>query len=94
MAKAGYDHSRIVVSDIAHSQKLDRFGWLNTFLGNLKTATSGTFHAIRSQHLHRFLAEFQQRFKRRSNLADMLARVAVRKTPRPYTDIRYVYPGG
>ena len=96
-AKAGYDHSRTVVNDIAHPQKLDRFRWVNTVLSNLKTATSGTFHAIRRQYLHRYLAEFQYRFNRRSNLPDMLARlayVAVRTTPRPYADIVCGYSDG
>ena len=97
LARAGYDHSRTVVSDIAQPQKLDCFRWVNTVLGNLKTATAGTFHAIRRQYLHRYLAEFQYRFNRRSNLPDMLARlasVAVRTTPRPNADIRCAYVSG
>ena len=96
-AEAGYDHSRTVVSGIAQPQKLACFHWVNTVLGNLKTATAGTFHVIRRQYLHRYLAEFQYRFNRRSNLPDMLARlasVAVRTTPRPYADIKCAYSGG
>ncbi len=97
IAVAGYEHSRTVVNNIAHPQKLHCFRWVNTVLGNLKTATAGTFHVIHRQYLHRYLAEFQYRFNRRSNLPDMLARlacVAVRTTPRPYADIICAYASG
>ena len=55
--------------------------------GNLKTATTGTFHSIRRPYVLRYLAEFQWRLNRRARLPDMLAQLlaaAVCTMPRSY----------
>jgi len=50
-----------------------KFRWVNTLLGNLKTALSGTYHAFDfSKYAARYLAEFQYRFNRRFDLASMM----------------------
>ena len=64
-----------------------QFRWVNTLLGNLKTAISGTYHAIKfRKYAQRYLAEAQYRFNRRFDLKSMLPRLlraAVKTKPRP-----------
>jgi len=52
------------------------FSWVNTLLGNVKTALTGTFLAIREKHVPRYLAEFDYRFNRRFDLPAMIERLA------------------
>jgi 2-hydroxychromene-2-carboxylate isomerase len=52
--------------------------WVNTILGNLKTASSGTYHAFDfEKYAHRYLGEYQYRFNRRFDLAKMLSRLVI-----------------
>jgi hypothetical protein len=63
------------------------FKWVNTVLGNIKSALSGTFRAISTKHAPRALAEFEYRFNRRYDLAAMIPRLgwaALRTPPMPY----------
>ena len=63
------------------------FRWVNTALGNIKNAMIGTYRAIRSKHMLRYLAEFEYRFNRRFDFAAMTPRLgwgAVRTPPMPY----------
>jgi hypothetical protein len=63
------------------------FKWVNTALGNIKTAIVGTYRAIHNKHIPCYLAEFEYRFNRRYDLAAMLSRLgwaAVRTLPMPY----------
>ena len=63
------------------------FKWVNTALGNIKAAITGTYRAINSKHVPRYLAEFEYRFNRRYDLAAMIPRftwAAVRTIPMPY----------
>ena len=56
-------------------------------LGNIKAALVGTYRAVRSKHVPRYLAEFEYRFNRRYDLSAMnprLAFVALRTAPMPY----------
>jgi transposase-like protein len=88
---------RVVSRSDRPAQKIPAFRWVNTVLGNLKTAIAGTFKAIRRNYVPRYLAEFQYRFNRRSRLPDMLDRlafVAVNTTPRPYAIIKCPYEAG
>jgi hypothetical protein len=60
---------------------------VNTALGNIKAAIVGTYRSINSNHVPRYLAEFEYRFNRRYDLAAMLPRrcwASVRTTPTPY----------
>lgn len=62
------------------------FYWVNTILGNLKSALRSTYHAIRPKYAQRYLSEFQYRFNRRFQLNDLLPRlmyVALRTPPMP-----------
>jgi hypothetical protein len=60
--RIGCRHERGVCAKIGLSEELPCFRWVNTVLGNLKTAITSTFHAIRRPYLPRYLAEFQWRF--------------------------------
>ena len=63
------------------------FKWVNTALGNIKAAITGTYRAINSKHVPRYLAEFEYRFNRRYDLAAIISRLtwaAVRAAPMPY----------
>ncbi|UJX40938.1 IS1595 family transposase [Desulfovibrio sp. JY] len=63
------------------------FKWVNTMLGNVKSALLGTYRAVRGKHVPRYLASFGYRFNRRYDLATMLTRLAwvsLRTPPMPY----------
>ena len=69
------------------SMEIQEFTWVNTMLGNVKNALHGTYHAVRSMHLGRYLGAFSYRFNRRFELGAMvecLAYVACRTPPLPY----------
>ena len=62
------------------------FKWVNTVLGNVKKAISGTYQAVQ-KHAYRYLASFAYRFNRRFDLSTMLTRlayVALRTEPMPF----------
>jgi len=57
---------------------LPHFKWINTVLGNLKTALAGTFHALKfSKYGAHYLAAFAYRFNRRFDLCGLVARSIV-----------------
>jgi ribosomal protein L37AE/L43A len=63
------------------------FKWLNTVIGNVKTAIRGVYHAISDRHVPRYLAEYCYRFNRRFKLADMVAsllKYCLKTPPMPY----------
>jgi hypothetical protein len=87
VADAGCEHYSIVTGGGPESVKHEEFTWVNTMLGNLKSALHGTYHAIHAKHLPRYLAEFSYRFNRRFKLEAMLPRlghIAVRTPPMPF----------
>ena len=58
-------HERHVVGNGKHAVQRPEFHWVNTLLGNLKTALSGTYRAFNhAKYAHRYLAEFSYRFNR------------------------------
>jgi ribosomal protein L37AE/L43A len=72
----GVDHERIITRGGKASMKLPQFKAVNTLLGNLKTAITGTYHAFDfAKYAHRYLAEFQFRFNRRFNMKTILPRL-------------------
>jgi hypothetical protein len=87
VTEAGCHHERVICAKTGLSEELPCFRWVNTVLGNLKTAITGTFHAIRRPYVPRYLAEFEYRFNRRYELAKMIPRLAVvaaTTAPMPY----------
>ena len=88
--EAGHEHRVIVTSRIHRPQKLSVFKDVNTLLGNVKSAITGTCRWISSKHDGRYLAAYVYRFNRRFNLAAMidgLARVAMKTAPKPYATL-------
>ena len=84
--EAGCKHISIVTGGGAQSVTKEEFTWINTMIGNVKNAITGTYHAVNPKHLPRYLAEFCYRHNRRFQLEDMLPRfayVAVRTAPMP-----------
>ncbi len=83
---ADCEHFTIVTGGGPQSVTKKEFTWVNTMIGNVKNAMTGTYHAINPKHLPRYLAEFCYRFNRRFQLDDMLPRfayVALRTPPMP-----------
>jgi transposase-like protein len=72
----GARHMPEVVGTKRKSTDMPCFKWINTLLGNLKTATSGTYHAFDfSKYGFRYLAEAQYRFNRRVDLSTIFVRL-------------------
>jgi len=73
---AGCTQQREVVGQGRRSTDMDCFTWVNTILGNMKTAMAGTYHAFDFvKYAHRYLGEYQYRFNRRVDLAQLLPRM-------------------
>jgi len=63
------------------------FKWVNTTLGNVKAAITGTYRHASPEHAGRCLASFAWRFNRRFQLQSLipwLVHSAVRTGPLPY----------
>jgi hypothetical protein len=87
VADAGCAHQVVKTGSGPKAARTPAFKWVNTALGNIKAAITGTYRAINSKHVPRYLAEFEHRFNRRYDLAAMIPRLtwaAVRTTPMPY----------
>jgi transposase-like protein len=76
VTQAGAIHLPEVVGAGRRSTDMPCFTWVNTLLGNLKTALAGTYHAFNfRKYAHRYLAEYQYRFNRRFDLKAILPRL-------------------
>jgi transposase-like protein len=72
VAEAGCSHQVVVIGSGALAARTPAFKWANTALGNIKASITGTYRAISTQHVPRYLAEFECRFNRRYDLAAMI----------------------
>ena len=85
-------HHRIIVGSGRAAVQHADFRWVNTILGNLKTAIAGTYHAFNfAKYANRYLAQVQYRFNRRFDLSAILRRLvsaAVVTAPWPERKIR------
>lgn len=85
-------HHRIIVGSGRAAVQHPEFRWVNTILGNLKTAIAGTYHAFDfAKYATRYLAEVQYRFNRRFDLRAILGcltQAAVATAPWPERTIR------
>src|SRR5512144_163509 len=87
VADAGCMHQVVKTGSGPKAARTPVFKWANTALGNIKAAITGTYRAVNSKHVPRYLAEFEYRFNRRYDLAAMIPRLgwaAVRTPPMPY----------
>ena len=63
------------------------FEWINTTLGNIKTALAGTYHHVSPKQAQRYLASYAWRFNRRYQLDSLTERLVYacgRTMPHPY----------
>jgi transposase-like protein len=93
VADAGLKHKPKVTG--GGRPKGDDFKWVNTALGNIKSAIVGTCRSCDIQHTQRYLAAYEWRYDRRFDLDEnlsRLARVAVAVGPQPYRKLASVRP--
>ena len=86
VTEAGCRHEVIKTGSGAAAAHTPAFEWVNTALGNIKAAITGTYRSISRKHVPRYLAEFEYRFNRRYDLAAMMPRLgwaALRTPPMP-----------
>ena len=85
--RAGCTHFPMVTGTGPQAAKWAPFKWVNTTLGNIKTALAGTYHHVSPKHAQRYLASFAWRFNRRFQLDTMTERLVyacARTAPHPY----------
>jgi len=88
VTEAGLEHRPIITG--GGRPTAPELKWVNTGLGNIKSAITGTCRSFRPQHAGRYLAAYEYRFNRRFQLdkmAQRLAAVAVQTAPKPYRTI-------
>jgi len=66
-------HGSINTSGIYDNPDNKIFHWVNTTIGNVKSAMHGTYHSVSSKHLPRYLAEFCYRFNNRFCMGAMVS---------------------
>ena len=85
--KAGCAHFPMATGSGKRAATWTPFRWVNTCLGNIKTAIAGTYHHVSPKHAQAYLASFAYRFNRHSQLdsiVERLAWAAIRTAPQPY----------
>ena len=91
-ASMGAVHDREITGGGKASVLNEKFKAVNTLIGNIKTALTGTYHAVKfAKYGYRYLAEVQFRFNRRYDMRAMLGCLlkALVATPRqPENGIR------
>lgn len=85
-------HKSIVTGGGKQACEIPELKAVNTVLGNLKTAITGTYHAFKfAKYGYRYLAEYQYRFNRRFDLSVLmqrLIRAAANAKPAPMHSLR------
>jgi transposase-like protein len=87
VAKAGCDPFPMVTGSGKQAARWAPFRWVNTVLGNIKTAIAGTYHHVSAKHAQSYLTSFAYRFNRRYQLDSIVERLvwaAVHTAPQPY----------
>ena len=87
VAKAGCAHFPMLTGSGRQAAKWAPFRWVNTTLGNIKTAIAGTYHHVSAKHAQSYLTSFAYRFNRRFQLDSIVQRLAwaaARTAPQPY----------
>ena len=87
VTEAGCDHFPMATGSGKRAAGWAPFRWVNTTLGNIKTAIAGTYHHVSAKHAQRYLTSFAWRFNRRyqlDTLTERLAYACARTAPHPY----------
>ena len=74
--KANVDHFPMRTGSGRQAANWAPFKWVNTVLGNIKTAITGTYHHVSPKHAERYLASFAHHFNRRYDLESISQRLA------------------
>src|SRR6188472_389118 len=85
--KAGCRHFPIVTGSGKRAAGWTPFRWVNTTLGNVKTALAGAYHHVSPKHAQSYLTSFAYRFNRRfqlDSIVERLAWAADHTNPQPY----------
>jgi transposase-like protein len=85
--QAGCTHFPMITGSGPKAARRIPFTWVNTALGNIKTALVGTYHHVSAKHAQRYLASFAWRFNRPfqlDTLTERLAYACARTPPHPY----------
>jgi transposase-like protein len=84
---AGCAHFPMVTGSGKRAASWAPFRWVNTTLGNIKTAIAGTYHHVSAKHAQSYLTSFAYRFNRRFQLDSIVQRLAwaaAHTAPQPY----------
>jgi transposase-like protein len=85
--KAGCSHRPMATGAGKKAANWTPFKWVNTTLGNVKTALAGTYHHVGPKHAQSYLTSYAYRFNRRfqlDSIVERLAWAAVHTAPQPY----------
>jgi transposase-like protein len=85
--KAGCSHRPMATGAGKKAANWTPFKWVNTTLGNVKTALAGTYHHVSPKHAQSYLTSYAYRFDRRfqlDSIVERLAWAAVHTAPQPY----------
>ena len=87
LGEGACSHQSIRTGSGAKAVRVASFKWVNTTLGNIKSAITGTYRKVDPDHAERYLASFAWRYNRRYQLKTMIPRFvhsAARTDPMPY----------
>ena len=80
-------HRPVLTGSGPKAARAPSFKWVNSTLGNIKSAITGTHRKLGPDHAERYLASFDWRYNRRHQLQTMIPRFvhsAARTDPMPY----------
>ncbi len=84
--EAACSHRAIRTGSGRKAARVASFKWVNTVLGNIKCAVTGTYRKLAPDHTARYLASFARHYNRRYQLQTMIPRFvdsAARTDPMP-----------
>ena len=90
LGEGAYSHRPIRAGSGPKAARVASFKWVNTTLGNIKSAITGTYRKLGPDHTKCYLASFAWRYNRRYHLRTMIPRFvhsAARSSPMPYQTI-------
>ena len=74
LEEAACSHQAIRTGSGRQAARMASFKWVNTTLGNIKSAITGTYRKLGPDHAGRYLASFAWRYNRRDQLQTMIPR--------------------
>ena len=91
-------HRAIRTGSGRQAARMAPFKWVNTTLGNIKSAITGTYRKLGPDHAQRYLASFAWRYNRRYQLNTCQRRSKIsppgRSKTSPLNVMRYAVLGG